>query len=689
MARCIPDKALNDSPETVRLFNLLKRSLDDKYILRQRIPSEDWAPAFWIEHDSGRHLFLIVSPVKTGEITQLATSSIPDLFATSKTITSFGAGEQQHLDSFYARIQKDLTGSMPTGLIRTVAPVAVVFFNLGQSDIKNLLDSPAAFLKTTPVACGEQMKGEKGSVWIERHLGLNAGKLLPESLRRTFSPEAMVPTSITTRRIERQDNRERMTRFFLDYEQEWASKIDLSPPEEHVQMSRDFSLRLLNGVAGGGKSLILLYRARLLRQLFPDHRILCLIHNRPVTREMERRYRLLTDDDAGVEWLTFMAWCKQFYPEGKPLQTHIRRSLISGIHREFLSQSRLTASQLGDEFTFIKDRLIFTEADYLGADRAGRGFALRESERVLVYRALEAYDRKVISVPHRFDWADLPRIVWQQFKSGTVSAPQYDHVLVDEAQFFAPVWFELVKMITRKGTGQLFLSADPSQGFLKRRLSWAQAGLEVRGRTHRLDRSYRTTTGILQAATRFRKLRLSDDPEQYVEPAFTNMPVGDSPQLIQTDSPNDEMLRAAGEIKSLLNAGIPGRDILVVYADGIRQQPLTDVFEQALGKKCYWLMTSKAKSNEQAVRLCPLGAATGLESPIVFVLGLQGLLDKEAALELTDDERAELVEENTRKIYMAMTRAGQKLAITWPNAEVPEVMVSALSSPSNENAVAV
>ena len=65
MARCIPDKALNNSPETVRLFNLLKRSLDDKYILRQRIPSEDWAPVFWIEHDSGRHLFLVVSPVKT------------------------------------------------------------------------------------------------------------------------------------------------------------------------------------------------------------------------------------------------------------------------------------------------------------------------------------------------------------------------------------------------------------------------------------------------------------------------------------------------------------------------------------------------------------------------------------------------------------------------------------------------
>ncbi len=689
MARCIPDKALNDSTEAVRLFNLLKRSLDDKYILRQRIPGEDWAPTFWIEHDSGRHLFLVVSPVKAGEITKLATSNTPDLFGSAKTTAPFGTGEQQHLESFYTRIQQDLTGSMPTGLIRTVAPVAVVFFNLRQADIKDLLDSPTALLKTTPVACGEQLKGEKGALWVERHLGLNAGKLLPESLRRTFSPETMVPTSITTRRIKRQDNRERQTGFFLDYQQEWASKIDLAPPEEHVQMSRDFSLRLLNGVAGGGKSLILLYRARLLRQLFPDSRILCLIHNRPVTREMERRYRILTNDDHGVLWLTFMAWCKQFYPQGKPLQPHIRHSLISGIHREFLSQSRLTASQLGNEFTFIKDRLIFSETDYLNADRTGRGFALRESERALVYRALKAYDRKVTAIPHRFDWADLPRIVWQQFQSGTVSVPQYEHVLIDEAQFFAPVWFELVKMITSKGTGQLFLAADPSQGFLKRRLSWVQAGLEVRGRTHRLDRSYRTTTGILQAATRFRKLRLSDDPEQYVEPAFTNMPVGDSPRLILTDSPNDEILRTAGEIKSLLNAGIPGRDILVVYADGIRQQSLTDVFEQALGKKCYWLMTSKAKDNEQAVRLCPLGAATGLESPIVFLLGLQGLLDKESALELTNDERAELVEENTRKIYMAMTRAGQKLAITWPNDEVPEVMVSALSSPSNENAVAV
>jgi superfamily I DNA/RNA helicase len=63
--------------------------------------------------------------------------------------------------------------------------------------------------------------------------------------------------------------------------------------------------------------------------------------------------------------------------------------------------------------------------------------------------------------------------------------------------------------------------------------------------------------------------------------------------------------------------------------------------------------------------VCSLNAATGLESPVVFLCGLDGLLEKEGALGMARDEKSELVRDNTRRIYMAMTRAGRKLIVTY------------------------
>ena len=57
---------------------------------------------------------------------------------------------------------------------------------------------------------------------------------------------------------------------------------------------------------------------------------------------------------------------------------------------------------------------------------------------------------------------------------------------MDEAQFFAKASFEVVGAALKPG-GHLFLAADPTQGFLRRRQSWIAAGIEVRGRTTRLS----------------------------------------------------------------------------------------------------------------------------------------------------------------------------------------------------------
>jgi ATP-dependent exoDNAse (exonuclease V) beta subunit len=46
-------------------------------------------------------------------------------------------------------------------------------------------------------------------------------------------------------------------------------------------------------------------------------------------------------------------------------------------------------------------------------------------------------------------------------------------------------------------------------------------------------------------------------------------------------------------------------------------------------------------------------------------MGIHDLYEMEQSIRLSDEERGELIRDNTRKLYMACTRAGQRLVITY------------------------
>ena len=74
-----------------------------------------------------------------------------------------------------------------------------------------------------------------------------------------------------------------------------------------------------------------------------------------------------------------------------------------------------------------------------------------------------------------------------------------------------------------------------------------------------------------------------------------------------------------------------------------------------------------------------LNAGAGLESPIVFLVGLRDLFEEEQSLRLSDEERESLIRDNTRKLYMAATRAGQRLVLTYAG-DLPAVLTAALKN---------
>lgn len=507
-----------------------------------------------------------------------------------------------------------------------------------------------------------------------------------EDLRRAFTPEVVIPDSFTVREpIERHTGAE-LTSYLLDYRQEFLLKEDLDLSTEGHATVKDFGIRLINGVAGSGKSLIIIYRARLLRQLFPNISILVMTHNRALIRDLKTRYLELSDDDQGVEWYTFQRWCMSFGKGRSRWKKRVgekkKARFIREVWHETLSKTAITELMLWEEIDWYKDRLLFNRKDYLAADRTGRGFALSESMRNRVYDAIEGYN-KILKRSRLIDWGDIPRQTWQMIQSGKVEPPVYDVILVDEAQFFAPIWFEIIKSIVKPGTGQLFLVADPSQGFLKRRLSWLASGLEVRGRTHRLNKSYRTTKQILDFATVLYQTRLPEDDEgeHIIEPNLRDMPDGVFPVVIPLTSSQDETTRIVNEIELLVENGVPYGHLLIIQADWKGRNRLIGRLKQMFGEDSV-VDPGQADDCRNQIRVCTLNAATGIESPIVFIAGVNALYEAEQSVRLSEEERAELIRDNTRKLYMACTRAGQRLVLTY-SGELPDIFQELVAKSSD------
>jgi hypothetical protein len=240
---------------------------------------------------------------------------------------------------------------------------------------------------------------------------------------------------------------------------------------------------------------------------------------------------------------------------------------------------------------------------------------------------------------------------------------------------------ELIRKALNVQNPHLFVVADPTQGFLGRGSSWKALGLEARGRTHLLRHSYRTTREILQFATLFYRLRLADEKDDDIlTPDLLHMPEGAFPQIIPLASPQDEIARIANEVAELIHEGFPRRHILILHVNGPGAKGLIQAINHRLGKDA--AMDPKNTYPGDYIRVTTLNAGAGLESPIVFLVGLRELFEEEQSLRLADEEREDLIRDHTRKIYMAATRAGQRLVFTYVG-ELPDPLKRIVTSDQN------
>jgi hypothetical protein len=634
MALFIPEwtRASGRQLQVKRVLN----ALDEATIVRKPLREEDSAPDLFLEH---------------GERGWLALAVIDIPFAGLDARQLFAAEARAAFDARLAAWRAALPVALPLLLVLWACSEDEVTVLAPQVDAGVRLLSRERFIE----------RGAPGLEALQRPLA----QADEDGLRTRFFPESSIPLPPVARRRFRRSNGASLG-LFLDPQQEWASKLDLDLdnelPDEQAQAATDLSVRLVNGVAGSGKTLIALSRALLLAEMHPRERVLILIHNTPIVADLrERLHRAHGRVPRNLEITTYSAWIHRQWRRlyGTPLSMPGDPMHLPNLVRSLRPRwpdLKLPEAQLIEEFDFLNEMLVASEAEYMGTSRAGRGFSLRAKERREVWRLFEAVTEALRDQGLRM-WSAVAFDVCRA--PGHAALERYEHILVDEAQFFAPSWFHTVKLAL-KPQGRLFLCADPNQGFMKSRLSWRNAGLDVAGRTKKLLRSYRTTQAILHTAGTLLARAVQADPEDFLEPDFTGMEEGAAPILLRVDTPQDAVDRAVNEIVALADThGLPLSAFLVIYGSDTPKQLLYRRLCAALGAQRVWWLNKDKKQPPDGygpdyLRLANLETATGLEGGAVFLLGMESLL-----AQAQGDAR----EADARKLYMAMTRASHRLVL--------------------------
>jgi hypothetical protein len=358
---------------------------------------------------------------------------------------------------------------------------------------------------------------------------------------------------------------------------------DLS--NEALDIPENAHVRLVRGVAGSGKTLVLVRRVRHMAEIYPEARLLVLTFNVDLAADLRARLGNTPDhaqqaQQAQVEISGFHRLCRVIL--GDRWRDPLRLAdWLRDRERPALESLGLSAPFVAEEFAWRREVGLQDGNAYLEADRSGRGQRLDRAKRA----ALNALFERIRAAQEQAgtpDWDEIPSLALAALE-GTVWQGAYDAIFIDEAQDFAPSWMQMIRALLKPG-GSLFICDDPSQSIF-RSYTWQQKGLSVVGRSRILRVPFRSTREISQAA---HSLIEADDTlrtaEERAEPDFTSYELGSGPlpALIACADAESETRFVTDKVRDLLAAGVPpGQIAILCHAkwhlarwEGLRQQGL-------------------------------------------------------------------------------------------------------------------
>ena len=347
-----------------------------------------------------------------------------------------------------------------------------------------------------------------------------------------------------------------------------------------------------------------------------------------------------------------------------------------------LPEGLRSADFLESEYELIVlPQRVTTLKQYLRVRRPGRGVALDRSKRAAVWKAMERYrDRSADLGVTSFDEQLALAAAWLDQEANLGTPRPFRHVLVDEAQDLTPAHLQLLRALVEPGPDDLFLAEDSHQRIYGKKITLSHYGIQVRGRSRRLTRNYRTTRqnldvafGILDPGT-YEDMEGQAEEHHYVSPRS-----GPEPLLLHATDRADELSKAAELLTVWLEQARNSEDsapetIAVLVRDRYQRDAVVNGLAQHG-------IEVRAVDREAAGRGRPvvmtMHRAKGLEfrKVLLFDVSRKAIPRPLRDQQYSDADRDDALLRERSLLYVAATRARDQLAISWSGEASPLITV--------------
>ncbi|MBY9005337.1 MAG: ATP-binding domain-containing protein [Candidatus Lokiarchaeota archaeon] len=331
----------------------------------------------------------------------------------------------------------------------------------------------------------------------------------------------------------------------------------LDQKQEKLAIEFGSGHRLVFGVAGGGKTILLISRARILAEKHPKWKILIICYNK-LLRDLI--YHLIKPQNytTDITINTYHGWVRHYINSAN----NEFWKLYKGAQRKAEKEGKMT-----DFFHKVAPKLFLHMLEDLG-------------------------ENKIL----------------------------YDAILIDEGQDFEQEWFEGIIKVLNPTTNSLLITCDGLQGiYARKRFHWSNVGIEARGRVKRFEKSYRNPIEIGIIAQRILPTSLRNLIGKFDEFLSTKEFLGNHGlvEFIVSDTREDEYKKLAIKINQLLKNS---KKILLLFKRNMVKNGYNHPFFKFLKElNLEWSSLEKLNPNTSGLLIGTIHGTKGLEFDTIII----------------------------------------------------------------------
>lgn len=485
-----------------------------------------------------------------------------------------------------------------------------------------------------------------------------------------------------------------LKRFSLEGEHlEWM--LFMHPEQERIVNEDYEGAAQLSGVSGSGKTCIAVRRSLRLAGFSQDEKVLLVTLNRSLAGLIAKLVDAAADSEelrSRVKVTSFFELCQELLGEFEPNRAHYydavswklsehidevfreyyrcwtnsrTAEVLVPIHRSLCAQSINSEAYLREEFDWIRTALHpkarIDYADGKKTQRLGRTHPIQEEWRRAILKGLEGWERKMEAVGV-IDYLGLTTALLRHKDN---LSNRFTRVVIDEAQDFGTMELAILRQLVPEGSNDIFLCGDIAQHILPKHRVLTESGIEIGGRRRRIQRNYRNTRQILEAAyhvlyqnLHVEMLDRAEKDLELLDPKYANRS-SNEPLVLKAASLEQEIGYARTVVNSHVEQNPNARCCIALAGYSACE---VERFAQKLDLRA--LDGSGGFLHERLV-LSDLEQTKGYEFDLVIIVNCcEGMLPPH-------DAPADEIYRDGCRLYVAMTRAKNDLYLSYHGEPSP------------------